>query len=116
MDLVRKSDELRVRVYESEKSHTFSPSVDVLFNSVANVMNSQAVGVLLTGMARDGANGLLKMRQNGARTIVQDEASSAVFGMPKAAIEANAAELISSLEDMPRHILMLLGKPDKLSA
>ena len=67
------------------------PSVDVLFDSVAR-LDQQAVGVILTGMGRDGAQGLLAMRQAGARTLGQDESSSVVYGMPRAAFELGAVE------------------------
>jgi two-component system chemotaxis response regulator CheB len=63
------------------------PSVDVLFHSVAAVARHRSVGVILTGMGKDGAQGLLAMREAGARTIGQDEHSSVVYGMPKAAFE-----------------------------
>lgn len=68
------------------------PSVDRLFLSVARSAGSRAVGALLTGMGRDGAQGLLEMRRAGARTYAQDEASSVVYGMPRAAVELGAAE------------------------
>jgi two-component system chemotaxis response regulator CheB len=68
------------------------PSVDRLFHSVARSVGGKAVGVLLTGMGRDGAQGLLELRQAGARTIAQDEGSSVVYGMPRAAVEIGAAE------------------------
>ena len=67
------------------------PSVDVLFSSAARVLGNGGVGVLMTGMGRDGAKGLLEMRSAGALTIVQDEATSVVFGMPGAAIDIDAA-------------------------
>jgi two-component system chemotaxis response regulator CheB len=73
------------------------PSVDVLFLSVAEAAASHAVGVLLTGMGSDGSQGLLKMRQAGARTIAQDEATCVVFGMPREAIRAGAAESVLPL-------------------
>lgn len=73
------------------------PSVDVLFLSVAEAAGRHAVGVLLTGMGNDGAHGLLKMRQAGARTIAQDEASCVVFGMPREAIAVGAAERVLPL-------------------
>jgi two-component system, chemotaxis family, protein-glutamate methylesterase/glutaminase len=73
------------------------PSVDRLFSSVARAAGARAVGVILTGMGRDGAQGLLEMRQAGARTFAQDEASSVVYGMPRAAVEIGAAEHQHSL-------------------
>lgn len=81
------------------------PSVDVLFKSVAAACGSDGVGVLLTGMGHDGAAGLKAMRDAGAATIVQDEATSAVWGMPRAAVEGDAAEEIVALERIPNRIL-----------
>ena len=83
------------------------PSVDVLFDSVARTAGAGAVGVILTGMGRDGATGLKKMRDNGSRTIGQDEASSVVYGMPRAAFEGGAVERQSPLEKVGEHILNL---------
>ena len=73
------------------------PSVDVLFQSVAVTAGAGAVGVLLTGMGSDGAQGMLKMRQAGARTIAQDEATCVVYGMPREAVELGAAEQVLPL-------------------
>lgn len=70
--------------------HFVRPSVDVLFNSVARCAGPQAVGVLLTGMGSDGAEGLLAMRQAGAPTFAEDESTCVVFGMPRAAQELGA--------------------------
>jgi len=81
------------------------PSVEVLFNSVAKYAGENAVGAILTGMGDDGAKGLLNMRQAGAHTIAQDEASSIVFGMPKEAIEQGAAEKIVSLTDVAKTMI-----------
>jgi two-component system chemotaxis response regulator CheB len=81
------------------------PSVDVLFSSVAEVAGGRAVGVLLTGMGSDGAQGLLKMRRAGAHTIAQDEASCVVFGMPREAILAGAAEQVLPLGAIANGIL-----------
>lgn len=74
------------------------PSVEVMFNSVARFAGANAVGAILTGMGKDGALGLLNMRKNGAHTIAQDEASCVVFGMPKEAVDQNAAEKILPLQ------------------
>lgn len=81
------------------------PSVDVLFLSVAEAAGRQAVGVLLTGMGNDGAQGLLRMRKAGAHTIAQDEASCVVFGMPREAIGLGAAESVVALPEIARAML-----------
>ncbi len=81
------------------------PSVDVLFRSVAKYAGKNAVGVILTGMGEDGARGLLEMKNAGAFTIAQDEASSVVFGMPKKAIEMGAVDRVAPLEEISRIIL-----------
>ncbi len=83
------------------------PSVDVLFNSVAKTCGHRSVGVILTGMGKDGAVGLLAMRKAGARTIGQNEATSVVFGMPKIAFESGAVEKQLSLGDIGAEILAL---------
>jgi two-component system chemotaxis response regulator CheB len=77
------------------------PSVDVLFLSVAETAGPHAVGVLLTGMGADGAKGLLRMRQAGAHTIAQDEATCVVYGMPREAVALGAAEQVLSLDRIP---------------
>ena len=84
------------------------PSVDVLFQSVARSVGKNAVGVLLTGMGTDGARGLLALRGSGAHTVAQDEASSVVFGMPKVAIELDAAVEVVGLERIPDHVCRVL--------
>lgn len=81
------------------------PSVDVLFQSVAVTAGAGAVGVLLTGMGSDGAQGMLKMRQAGARTIAQDEATCVVYGMPREAVELGAAEQVLPLSMIPGAML-----------
>jgi len=89
------------------------PSVDLLFRSVAEEVGRDAVGVILTGMGSDGAQGLLAMKQAGAVTIAQDEATCVVFGMPKEAIELKAVDHIAPLPMIASHILMFSppGKP-----
>jgi two-component system chemotaxis response regulator CheB len=81
------------------------PSVDVLFKSVAKTMGAKAVGVILTGMGEDGAEGLLDMRRMGAHTIGQDKETSIVYGMPKAAFERGAVAEQLPLEKIPQEIL-----------
>ncbi|HEY6331232.1 MAG TPA: chemotaxis-specific protein-glutamate methyltransferase CheB [Blastocatellia bacterium] len=89
----------RLRLTESPARNSCRPSVDVLFESLAVELGGAAIGCLLTGMGRDGAQGLLAMRNAGALTLVQDEASSVVFGMPREAIELGAATRVLSLAD-----------------
>ncbi len=81
------------------------PSITVTFNSVANFYGSSAVGVLLTGMGRDGADGMQAIAQAGGLTIAQDEASSIIFGMPKEAIALGAAQYILSINDISHKLL-----------
>ena len=81
------------------------PAVDVLFDSAATLIGKQAVGVILTGMGKDGAQGMLRMRQAGARTFGQDEASCVVYGMPREAFLIGAVEEQYPLEDISRKVL-----------
>jgi two-component system chemotaxis response regulator CheB len=81
------------------------PSVDVLFRSAARYAGQNSVGVILTGMGDDGANGMLEMKQGGAFTIAQDEATCVVFGMPNEAIKRNAVDRVLPLEGIARAIL-----------
>lgn len=86
------------------------PSVDVLFDSAAELVGQQAIGVILTGMGRDGAQGMLRMRQAGARTFGQDEASCVVYGMPREAYLIGAVEEQAPIDDMARKVLASLGR------
>ena len=86
------------------------PSVEVLFYSMAKYVGKNAVGVILTGMGKDGASGLLEMKQSGAYTIAQDEKSSVVFGMPKEAINLGAVDDIYPLGDIPSAIMKHIDK------
>ncbi|WP_310549917.1 chemotaxis-specific protein-glutamate methyltransferase CheB [Paenibacillus glufosinatiresistens] len=101
----------RTELIQGERTSGHCPSVDRLFDSVARAAGERAVGILLTGMGYDGAKGLLAMRRRGARTIGQDEASSVVYGMPKAAYELGAVEKQGSPATIPGLLLSLLGRP-----
>jgi two-component system chemotaxis response regulator CheB len=81
------------------------PSIDVLFDSAARHAGKNAIGVILTGMGRDGAEGLLRMRQAGAYTLAQDEASCVVFGMPREAIALGAADEVVAMQDMSQRVM-----------
>jgi two-component system chemotaxis response regulator CheB len=86
------------------------PSVDVLFQSAARVVGHRAIGVLLTGIGRDGANGLLELRESGAHTIAQSERSCVVFGMPAAAIQLGASCEVADVEDIPAAIVAAMPR------
>ena len=81
------------------------PSVDVLFRSAARYAGRNAIGVIMTGMGDDGARGMLEMKEAGAFTIAQDEASCVVFGMPKEAIKLGAVDSVVPLDHIARTIL-----------
>jgi len=100
----------RVVLSAAPPRHSVRPSVDVLFESAAREFGPDVVGVLLTGMGRDGARGLLTLRGEGAVTLVQDEATSAVFGMPAEAIRLGAAQQVLPLERIPPAILTVLAR------
>ena len=90
LEIARTSGRLMCRLHDEPLVSGHRPSVDVLFRSAARVAGPNAVGVILTGMGKDGAEGLLEMRQAGGITLGQDEASSLIYGMPKAAFERGA--------------------------
>ncbi len=97
------------QVDQEDAVNRHRPSVDVLFDSVALHAGKNAVGMLLTGMGRDGAEGLLHMRQAGAHTFAQDEASCVVFGMPREAIALGAACEVVALRDMSQRVMSYLS-------
>lgn len=94
---------------EEPRSHVYRPSIDVFFDSVVEHWTGEAIGILLTGMGRDGAQGLKNMRAQGFLTIAQNQASCAVYGMPKAAAELDAAKEILPLERIAPRIVELFG-------
>ncbi|MDR2140849.1 MAG: chemotaxis response regulator protein-glutamate methylesterase [Deltaproteobacteria bacterium] len=94
-----------VQIKTGPMVHHQRPAVDVLFKSVAKYAGANAVGVILTGMGSDGAEGIRVMKQAGAKTIAQDEASCVVFGMPKEAIKTGCVDKVVSLRNMPQGIL-----------
>ncbi|WP_340103530.1 protein-glutamate methylesterase/protein-glutamine glutaminase [Rhodohalobacter sp. 8-1] len=112
----RRGEKNYVRVSDGQRINFHRPSVDVLFDSVVEEFGPQATGIILTGMGSDGAEGLLKMRNNGAFTIGQDELSSVVYGMPKAAFEIGAVCEQLPLNDIPDRILSAVSKHSKLIA
>lgn len=101
----QRGDKIKCEVNDDEPVNRFRPSVDYLFNSIVKCRINTIVGVILTGMGQDGAEGLLHLKEIGAHTIAQDEKSCVVFGMPKVAIELNAHKEIVSLNSMSEKIV-----------
>ncbi|MEN9722542.1 MAG: protein-glutamate methylesterase [Pseudomonadota bacterium] len=102
---VEKSGPLRIRLHRAPMLHGVRPAADYLFESVARTMGKHSLGVILTGMGKDGAQGLLSMKKAGGSSIVQDEKTSVVFGMPKAAIDVGAADQVVPLTSISGKIL-----------
>jgi two-component system chemotaxis response regulator CheB len=105
MLLMRSGAQYHVEIKDGPPVSRHRPSVDVLFRSAAKCAGPNALGIIMTGMGDDGARGLKEMRDAGARTVAQDEASCVVFGMPKEAIRLDAAERIAPLDELARIIL-----------
>ncbi|MBL8934650.1 MAG: chemotaxis response regulator protein-glutamate methylesterase [Archangium sp.] len=97
LSLVSEGGALTTRVFDAPHVNRHKPSVDVLFMSVAKLVGSRTLAMLMTGMGDDGARGLLALRQSGAMTVAQDEATSIVFGMPAEAIKLGAAQQVLPL-------------------
>ncbi len=109
-NLIVTDDRLRVLCTPPEQGQFHVPGIDQCFASIAQSLGSDAVGVLLTGMGRDGAAGLKAMRDRGAPTLGQDEATSAVYGMPQAAFALDAVDRQLPVEDIAAAVLALVGR------
>ncbi len=108
MILRRSGAQYYVEVKTGPMVHHQRPAVDILFKSTARYAGANAVGVILTGMGSDGAEGLLEMKKAGAKTIAQDEKSCVVFGMPKEAIKAGAADRVMTLTSIAGEIIRMV--------
>ncbi|BCZ45623.1 chemotaxis response regulator protein-glutamate methylesterase [Clostridium gelidum] len=106
----KKGNSYIVECFNGDKVNGHKPSVDVLFNSVAEKVGRSAIGIILTGMGYDGAKGLLNMKQKGAITIGQDEKSCVVYGMPKVAYDIGAVLKQVSLKNIPQAIYSIINK------
>lgn len=112
---VRKDSEgYYVTVEDGSLTDVYKPSIDTLFYSAAECAKDRAIGVILTGMGQDGAQGMLALKRKGAFTIAQDENSSVVFGMPKAAIKLGAADEIVPLDRIPQVIISKLLSEERV--
>ena len=105
MIVVKKGTRYYAQRCDSDPVQRHKPSVDVLFSSIAKAAGSKGLAVLLTGMGKDGAKGMQEMAEKGAVTVAQDENSSVVWGMPKAAIELEAATCILALDKISNFIV-----------
>lgn len=105
MEIRRSGINYYVTLFDGPMVFHQRPAVEILFNSVARYAGQNAIGVILTGMGKDGAQGLLNMRQAGASTIAQDERTCIVFGMPKEAIDIGAAQVVKPLPNIAQTIL-----------
>ncbi len=104
MELVRESGKLRLRLTLAEPVNGHRPSADVLFRSMAKVVGPKCVGVVMTGMGEDGADGASAIHEAGGYNLAQDEASSVVFGMPKAAIERGVVDKVLPLSKISNYL------------
>lgn len=109
LELARSGANYITRLHDGPAVNRHRPSVDVLFRSAARCAGRNAVAALLTGMGKDGAAGLLEMRQAGASTLAQDEQSCVVFGMPREAIALNAAMEVTALDDIAPRLISLVA-------
>jgi two-component system chemotaxis response regulator CheB len=116
MRLSGRNGRYRVALDQSPPLHFTRPAVDVLFESAAECAGEFAVAALLTGMGRDGAQGMRKLRAAGARTLAQDEESCVVYGMPRAAVEVGAVDRQVPLDGIPQAILQELDRLARASA
>jgi two-component system chemotaxis response regulator CheB len=110
MKVVREGEEATVRITNDPPENSCRPSVDYLFRSVTRAYGSNAVGVIMTGMGNDGAQGCRQLKQRGAAIIAQDEASCVVFGMPREPILEGIVDVVAPLDEIATEIVRLVGR------
>ncbi len=113
MTVKRSGGIYEVECNKNEKVCGHRPSVEILFQSVAKYVGKNAIGVILTGMGNDGADGLVSMREAGALTIAQDEATSVVFGMPKVAFERGGTDKLVPLHKVVSEVMSMLSEKNQ---
>ena len=111
--LVRDETSYAIKITDDPPVNRFKPSVDYLFESVVRIYKGPKVGLILTGMGKDGAKGLLELKKSGAFTIAQDKKSSVVFGMPRVAIEIGAVDKVCNLAEIPQQLVSLTSKLER---
>jgi two-component system chemotaxis response regulator CheB len=114
MKMVIRNNKTYVEINDDEPVNRFKPSVDYLFNSVEKNLNCHTVAVLLTGMGKDGAKGMLALKNKNVQTIAQDEKSCVVFGMPREAIEIGAVNYIEAIDNVAEKICILTNEKSKI--
>ncbi|APJ05076.1 hypothetical protein AXG55_04075 [Silvanigrella aquatica] len=107
MKLIQNKYSLQIKIEQSPTVNGHRPSVDVLFGSIAELNLNKTIGIILTGMGNDGAKGLKKLKESGAKTIAQNEETCVVFGMPKEAIKLNAVDYVEPIENIANKIYNL---------
>jgi two-component system chemotaxis response regulator CheB len=115
MRLVNAGDGFAVELSGGPLVSRHRPSVDVLFRSLAAAAPNRSIGVILTGMGEDGADGLLQMKQRGATTFAQDEATCAVFGMPRAAIKRRAVDHVLPLDEIAPALISVFSQQGSMA-
>ncbi len=110
MEVIRSGEGYRVHCYKGEKYGGFCPSVDLLFHSVAKAAGNKATGIILTGMGRDGAQGMLDMHNHGAYTMGQSKESCEIYGMPAAAAALNSVDTMLSTQDITTALIKRFKK------
>jgi two-component system chemotaxis response regulator CheB len=108
--MIIKENGYRVRLLQTPPVHHCRPAVDILFRSAASAAGPHALGVLLTGMGRDGARGLQAIKESGGHSLAQDQQSSVIYGMPKAAVDLGVVDRSVNLQAMPKAIVETLNK------
>ncbi|WP_010477554.1 protein-glutamate methylesterase/protein-glutamine glutaminase [Thermococcus zilligii] len=110
MEVTMRNGKPTIRLYNGPKIHGVRPAADPMMKSVANLFGKKTVGVVMTGMGRDGAEGLAEIKRQGGITIAQDKETSIIFGMPKAAIELGVVDYVVPLDKIADTIVMALKK------
>ena len=108
MQLVKRGDKLAVECFMGQKMHGVIPAADILFESVAQIQRAKAIGIILTGMGADGGRGLMLMHNAGARTIIQNEETCVVYGMPKVAKDLGAVDFELPIDQIAGKIMDLI--------
>ena len=108
MEIAKEGSKYVIKLLDTEPVNRHKPAVDVMFRSVAHCAGPNAIAVLLTGMGADGAVGMKEMHDAGAKTVIQDEQSSVVWGMPGSAFKLGCADYVLPLEDVAHKIVSLV--------